>query len=269
MSKIYWTTEKNETEISGSERAWMDGLASDVAEGIMHLRSVGKRDRLRSLIHPDNPVAHHPLTGSGMPWEMAYSLMFHDGGWPGEAPLVTYDGHTINTFELVLNTALAVGSDAVKLAARLHGQCEIHAWVDGSDKAWLADIIDSGLKTGTLRHGVWYQSQIGDPDRKWLSMGWERVLALLAEDNTSPVVTSYSVCDVFPDMPESWTGTDDEWDDLSHADRWETSMVDICTNGKSLQLKPDDWQTFRFGHKLSVLDLLATDYDSRIKAAFE
>jgi hypothetical protein len=39
----------------------------------------------------------------------------------------------------------------VRFLARLHGQCEVHGWVAGKNRAWLADIIETGRETAILR----------------------------------------------------------------------------------------------------------------------
>lgn len=43
-----------------------------------------------------------------------------------------------NMHSVIANTALRAGSDAVKVAVRIDGHCEDHAWIEGSDRAWLA-----------------------------------------------------------------------------------------------------------------------------------
>lgn len=51
-----------------------------------------------------------------------------------------------------LNTALCIGNDALKLFARLHGQCEVHCWFEGrDDKDWLTGVIQHGLMAGLMR----------------------------------------------------------------------------------------------------------------------
>lgn len=139
------------------------------------------------------------------------------------------EGEPLNTFELVLNAALRVGGDAIKLFARLYGQCELHAWVAQANRRWLADIIEAGRASNIMR----------GPDalREWGT--WEGVIALLrnTRKHPGPVVTSYSVCDTF------------NFRDLK-----------ALRETKGLELKPDDWNTFYFGAGTSLLDVFAAEH---------
>ena len=49
-------------------------------------------------------------------------------------------------FAAELNTAVA-RSPSLRLAARIHGQCEIGLWVHPKDRAWLADRIMESLQS--------------------------------------------------------------------------------------------------------------------------
>lgn len=64
---------------------------------------------------------------------------------------------------LAANTALVLGSDAVKMAARIHAQCEIHGYFEGKNRKWAADIVRKGRQAGIFR----------------ANMGWEEVIDLL------------------------------------------------------------------------------------------
>jgi hypothetical protein len=94
-------------------------------------------------------------------------------------------GKPLRLSSLILNTALVAGSDPVRLLARLTGQCELHTYVEGPHRAWLADIIKEGLGTGVLR-------RFG-PDVENDHVGWPAVEALLGERDDGPVVVSDSV----------------------------------------------------------------------------
>lgn len=277
MSRIYFNTPSKTVAVMGSERAWMSVLVSDLATGLLHLRDYSRQKLLRSLVHPDHPLAKHSYTGGSMSWHTAYDLALTQGGWPGDKPLIQYDGKEIDGFQLILNSALTVGSDAVKLAARLHGQCEIHTWVEGPDRAWLAHVIDSGLQDGVFRAGR--------------SQGWDDVSCLLRENDTEPVVTSYSVTDDFPSymigdwMPpwpdgvpqvfDNLSDADqetrqiraDQWYELSGSEQWDISMNGLRADHRGLQLRPDNFRSYRFGHRLSVLDLFAHDWETRVRGA--
>jgi hypothetical protein len=137
-------------------------------------------------------------------------------------------------FDAALNTACAIGNDQVRLMARLHGQCEVHAFVVGQNRAWLAAIIRRGRETGVFR----------------ADQGWESVAELLASRDDCPVVTSYSVTRQFPN-PEIAGWVDDEDGEgfyrLSDAERWRRALEGLTAAGGGLEMKPEDWSQFYFG----------------------
>lgn len=291
MSRVYFHSPTRTAELRGSERAWLGGLVSDIAEGALSLRDPARADRLRALIHPDHYLAKQPTNGPGRAdgWATSYALLFGSSWDEDRTPLIQYNGKPVRTFSLALNTAALLGSDQIKLAARLHGQCEIHAWVDGPNRAWLADIMQAGLDSGVYRRRLQYPAA-PDYDRSeptWVPQGWEDVIALLRERDDEPVVTSYSVTDSFPTssvgdwMPPWPEGREEHWDalteeqqqarsdrsdawyDLDAAEQWRISMDGLRSSG-GLEMKPDDWETFRFTHQLTVLDLFAPDWEERL-----
>lgn len=161
------------------------------------------------------------------------------------APLLAWRGVEIATFDVGLNTALAIGSDPLKLAARLVGQAPIHPWVAGPDRTWLARIITRGLDDGVLRPGN----------------GWEQAATLLASRSEGPVVLAVS--EVFPDF--------DELAERGFADsaaQWDQAVAELkADTGARLQLTPTDWEGWRFEDGLSVLDLIAPGNADRLDAA--
>lgn len=208
--------------------------------------------------------------------------------------MLAWKGHRIKLFSLVLNTAVRVGSDPVKLAARLHGQCELHCWVDGKDRAWLAGIIARGLEDGVFRDVSAVTGSRGGP---LVEKGtWESVMQLLISRDDEPVVTSYSVCESFlssvyydwepaayikPDYisDDDWREMDTEqcveygkqgaWDQVPDVEKWRIGMEWLKSQHDGLQITPDNWDSFSFGHELSALDLLAPDYQERLDTAFK
>ena len=141
-------------------------------------------------------------------------------------------------FEMSLNTAMAIGSDPVRFCARVHGQCEIHGYVEGPNRAWLAEIIDEGLRTKILRH-----------ETQGYGEGWEDVAKLLRARDDCPVVTEYSVTGSFPQMPESWREREDcdEWYEIPEEARWETALRELRESGGWLEWQPKNWALVRFG----------------------
>ena len=149
-----------------------------------------------------------------------------------------------------LNTALALGSDAIKLLTRPHGQCEVHCWVDGPDRAWLAGIIREGRRLEILRSG----------------MSWEAAADMLESTASGPVVCSHTVCDSFPsfaclpeDHPIRKIEDDEDREEafylLSSDEMWDATTAGLRSQHGSLQITPSEWSAFRFGDRKSVFDL--------------
>jgi hypothetical protein len=149
------------------------------------------------------------------------------------------EGRSISVSSCALNTLLATGSDPMKLAARLHGQCELHCWVDGRNRHWLADIMAEGRASGIFRANA----------------GWEETIRLLKGRDTEPVVTSYSVGDGFPNAglavdagmwsppgdPDDEERDWDAWYDLPPDEQWEVCMKALRKTAGGLELRPDHW----------------------------
>jgi hypothetical protein len=137
--------------------------------------------------------------------QVAFNVLAFDGD-----VLTLPDGRTCDPFDANLNTAIALDSPVLSLAAHLHGQCEIHGWIAPGMRHWFANLIEDGRKRNVLRD----------------SMGWEEVAAFLRGNEDGRVVTSYSVCDGFPNrFVANWEPPPDDpdgdsWYDLSHEERW-------------------------------------------------
>jgi hypothetical protein len=240
VSRIYFTTQHEGTrEVLGSERAYMGMLCNDLASGLMpHWREdldailLGSmRGRLAAYA---SDAARHDIVRMYLRHED--QAVFHLNGEP------------LENFDLVLNTVLVMGSDPLCLLARLHGQCEIHAYVEGPNRAWMASLIRQGLAAGLYRRG----------------MGWESVADLLEQSDAEPVVTSYSVTGGFPghhvaeDLAPDGVDVDTWYDGLTDGQRWEHSIVGLRSRATSLtDLRPGNLRA-RFGHGKSMFDLLNT-----------
>jgi hypothetical protein len=168
------------------------------------------------------------------------------------------DGTQANVFETTLNTAVVMGSDHIRLLAKLHGQCEIHAYVEGPNRAWLADIIEQGIKDKVLR--VWEKDFYG---------GWPAVVELLRSRDDEPVVTSYSVTEQFPNRfvaseHGSWDATldNDRWYDLSDAEQWQFAMDGLRKQNESahLEIKPETFAQQGYGNGMSGFDIVSMLY---------
>jgi hypothetical protein len=270
MSRVYFHSPSGEVELLGGEQAHLRGLVYDLALGVLKVNDHDTAKRLRALL----PAGKLGAEEAGSPrWTAYYETAFRVAGDDDRTPLIQWRGRPLSTFSLALNTAAVLGNDAVKLAARIVGQGEIHAWVDGPNRAWVAGIMQAGLDSGVYRNGLWFEPALGG-ERKWEGMGWGDVITFLRSRDDEPVVMSYSVAGSFP-SPEAagWDRNDEgdydwgTWGDLNTAQHWHLGMEALRASGQGLEIKPDDWDDFRFTHTLSALDLRAQDWEERARRA--
>jgi len=290
VSRVYFHSPSGEAELWGGERAWLGCTCTHMARGLLDVQN--NHERVHELV-PDRP-GWEPYPAWPSPdyfarfqqWRQSVEISLSASLGEGR---LTWHGKPIDTFSLVLNTAARAGGNALKLAARIHGQCEIHCYAEGADRAWLAGIIDEGLETGVFRRGTGHGRE----------ESWEHVAAFLRERDDEPVVLSYSVCDQFPsrweagwepppgtDLRPSWAdpgdwatmgaeerekyhqaGRDECWGELETGERWRIAMDALRRKGGGLRLDPAGWGDFYFGHGLSVFDILAADFEERLSAA--
>jgi hypothetical protein len=167
-----------------------------------------------------------------------------------------WEGAPIGATALSLNTALAVGGDELRLAARIDAQCEIHGWVDGPHRGWIADVIERGLEVGLYRRSL-----------EGHDLGWSSVVDLLRSSSEGEIVTSFSVGDRFPSADAARLSEED-FDAASPAERWALAVRHLREDefGRLLEWRPDNWAAYRFEHGLSALDLVAEDWRARVEA---
>jgi len=254
VSRVYFNSPSATAELHGSERAWCGGLVQNIATGVLRVR--WNHEHLATFITPGHYLHHIEM---GPAWMSNLEMAFAAGGLSGE--VLQYEDRPIESFSLILNTAVLLGNEQVRLAARIHAQCELHAWVDGPNRAWLAGVILRGLEAGLYRPGG----------------GWEEVAELLGARDDEPVVMSYSVGDSFPNSsvrdwsPPVTLREDDEpdgaWYDLSAEEQWAISMEGLRARKGHLEIVPENPQPWRYGHGLSVLDITAPDWELRVRAA--
>lgn len=254
MSRIYFHSVDGDTEVHGSERAHFGGFCSDVTWTVISPfadESFGSRSILRNVFPPN----HYALKSDDF---LDSARLF----FRVSEEMITLGDKNVDLFSLTLNTALWLGSDPVKLGARLHGQCEIHAYVNGSNRDWLASIIAEGRRSLFFRDDV----------------GWESVIELLESADDSPVVTSYSVCSPFPNMeiadfkpPELIDGktsdlsgdTEPNWDawyNLSDREQWDMGIQGLRESdiNRLLELRPETWKNYYFGDGMNAMQLVNT-----------
>ena len=241
MSKIYFHSPDGESEVSVRERASFAGICHDLlmaAIGPIFDRA-DKPHWTRRMFPAD-----HYLKSPGVIRPEHYAQSLSTSLQASHVKLLLPE--PASGFELGLNTAMAIGGDALQLVAHIHGQCEIHAWAYGEDRKWLAQIIREGRKSGLYR----------------ADMGWESVIEHL-ESGSESVVMSYSVCESFPNpYVAGWRDTHpedegcDDWADLPDEKKWELAF-DAISKEEGLQMTPDrwEWPDFYFSPKVTGFDL--------------
>lgn len=257
MSRIYFHSPNGETEVLGAERAYLGKATHDASIGLL-LGAISPWQLRRALARKS--VAREAVGPHGVNERM---LSLALGTFGDDEPAFVVDGKPVDHWQLLLNTLIQHGGDGMRLAARIHAQCEIHCYVEGPNRAWLSDLIAESRREGLLR----------------ADMGWESVAELLDSRADEPVVMSYSVTDQFPNRWRStwvvpnagkeWESEDDEdaareedgaaWYALPESEKWRMGLEWLRTEGveKGLRLDPDEWADYRFGHSLTATDLIA------------
>lgn len=221
MSRIYFHSPSGDAEVRGWERASFGVLTDDLCARFM----------LTKFPNDAEVAALKEMFSIPSGYRDASLFLRHD--WEP-------------WFTVALNTTLRVGSDPIKLAARIHGQCEVHCWVAGPNRAWLARIIQQGREIGFYRR----------------DSGWEEVMVLLRSRDDEPVVLSYSVCESFPNAnhlpdPEGWDREklgSDWFYELSKEETWARAFPALVESGGGLELKPDGWSEFYFSGNESAFE---------------
>lgn len=255
MSRVYFHSPSGTAEVRGSERAHAAQLINNLLWTALQLDGFSVPHPFRVFLPPDaylHGITDDRFTDSLKTW-LAHS---HDSRicFPPDSPIAA--GESVSTFTVALNTALVIGSDPIKFLARLHGQCEVHSWVDGPNRPWLADIIESGSKTRILR-------EYG---------GWQSVLKLLRSRADEPVVMSYSVCESFPNRQLANWGDDpdgERWNQLATDERWRLALAGLRAQDGWLEMTPDRWDypDYHFGTGTTGFDVYSAMTTVRAKKA--
>lgn len=257
MSAIIWHTSDKSVRLSGAERGLMGCLTHDI-----FMAAIGRFDTYGAN---ETPWILKHIPASSWLHQSVKSKMTQDfRSWSvtsGDEGRLVVNGEFHRVFSTVLNTALVAGSGPIKLMARLHGQSELHCWVEGKNREWLASIIDKGFIQGVFRDRL-----------RGYSIGWEDVMTLLRSADDSPVVCSYSVCESFPnrkDLPafQDQEGEEEDaglyrWEALSDKERWDLAMLALRANHPTLELDPDAWEDYHFDNGLTAFDLVRGAYES-------
>lgn len=244
-------------QVRGMERAAMDFHTQKIAVGAAGLVSgMGPAWDDREAMQKFGPYLSKDFWAEGAAEKIARGLTssLRDMG------IFSWRGERIGMWSLVLNTALAVGSDPIRLCAKIHATCEIHGFFEGKDRDWFAGLIEEGLEDGVFRKD--FENLHGG---RW-SMGWPELIEQLRKNDTEPVVMSFTVTDGFPDPPEDWRPEVEdeerwnEWADLPYEEQFTLALAEIREDESRKPIGPETLRAYRFGHELSLLDLMRQDY---------
>jgi hypothetical protein len=239
MSRIHFHSPSDTLDIAAMERYHADFVCRD-----MLWQALGDENEAVDLLRPYLPDFWKRSDARDVKLFLNGSPSFGGG-------ILNIEGHELSVWNMGLNTALANGSDAVRLLARLHAQSEIHCWVDGPNRNWMADIIAAGRSEGVMRE----------------DMGWEELADFLRTRDDEPVVCSYSVCEGFPNygmLPESHRlkkreANREDIDDIIDAyyrmrwqTQWKLCMGELRTRTGLLEMKPEGWESYHFGDGITA-----------------
>lgn len=262
MSRIYFHAPHRTTEVRGSERAYMAGLASDMALAVLSMSDQDRDWIIPFLRDAPEYVAADLASEKRESRYGGFSTWFHVAHGGG----FELAGQFVGCTELALNTLIATRSPVLSLMAHLHGWCEEHGFVEAENARWLGDIIRNGRHDSILR-----------PEQ-----GWEDVLTLLAEvveSGQGPVVTSYSVCESFPnryllgsEFFVPWTEGQEEnpeddaarerWEKLSNDEAWALATDGLRTREYRREISPEE-QDIGYQSGASAFDLMAARWAER------
>lgn len=270
MSSIGFHSPQGTVSIHGPERANAHILCSDLlvmALGIQHEQDTEhRRSSLRRLV----PGLYQKETGSewihhSINFLRDFELYIRSDSRAG---LIHYRGG-INAFHAALNTAIVAGSDPIRLLARIDAQCELHGYVEGKNRAWLAGIVEEGIAQNILRT-AYDGSAYKDSEDDW--WGWQRLVQMLQEREDEPVVMSHSSGDHFPNLgilhEDGQSFSQKKWYALSSDEQWEQAMTALrhMNESQHLEISPDALPSDKWGNGLSGYDLRAMLDDEIVRS---
>jgi len=276
MSRIYFHSvdqHRGDTEevfVSGRARYNMSSQIDNIAWG-----------PLESLIeyNAKDFLEHYMKGGDYLRSEINTNRFLFMGymktGFRSDSFEIVLNQKPLALFPMKLNTALRMGSDPVKLAARIHASCEIWTWFKGENRNWIADIIEEGLNCHFFRKDDL----------------WENVVEFLRSDSKNDVVLSYSVCDQFPNHyianinqeiehklqkeikeDEDRDSDEEDWDDdiavsnyyydMTTDEQWDMAFKNLKDHPYyGDEIKPDNWKSFYYSHGCTTLDVEKDFYE--------
>jgi len=201
MSSIIFQTSRKRIEVCGSERYCISNIITEISLPYLRTR-LKKEGHLFYLETPEYLKDPHKRP------EPLHDLV-DIRNWLYTEPKL---------FPVKLNYVLELGNDILILAARIHGQCEIHGYIRAKNAKWVARILTRGLSTNHRHFKIFRENE------------WYEVVDLLRSTKET-VVMSYSVCN-------------DPIEDYKTED-WE-SMLSKLHKDKTLELRPAGWYNFHF-----------------------
>lgn len=189
MAVITFKTRTNEAHVRRAERAFLDHLVNGIFYGILEdepdcLREIIVCESIDQKIQEwqDEIDCGQYRSAARIKLEIRELTRLQlSAGWHLGFSAPSYTQETMDPWPYALNTALSMASDPLKLLIFIHAQCEMHLWVGGKNRKWMADLIEKGLKGGIYRQ----------------KMGWESVIELLRASVRGPLVTEFSGSDSF------------------------------------------------------------------------
>lgn len=245
MSAIYCTTRSRETSLPGGERAramYLIGEITGRALGVDTDRGERRADR----ILPDDyypyvrmrramdretrtPVEEFSAWAVTM-WLMGQSELRIV---PGPSYVIQKSVETATTqslAETVLNTAIAHGTEAEALLARISGSVEDGMLVRAEDRGWLAQIIAAGTREGQALH----------PQRQRWSAVAQHLADFVADPGPALITCSqgYSVRDLgakaagIPDIADAATREEawEAWEGVETVEQWDRWIDSIAAD---------------------------------------
>lgn len=261
MSSLTFLTADAEASVSGREHHKFSSLLTDLAwrsiQRVCDPSEVYGPSPLRHAVDLPDWVARH----KGPEFARMFRLLLAGTGeelvnLPGRPAVATM-------LDVKLNTVVHNYSAPVALAGRLCAQAEVNGWIDGSDRKWLADLIDQGRRLP-------YPAEVADtpylaqhnlfadePSVNGRYDGWQGVVEMLRVGDGIVVLSSSSAGEGFPSR--MWAGREGQdrdefhhwWEQADATARWEASERGLREETEqacpALRIAPDSLHDRQFG----------------------
>lgn len=234
MSYIEFESINRLVNVAGSERGHFGTYANKVVWSVLcdatdPIRQDG--NPLKSVIPSSNHV--HQIAAD-RPQEIQKALrLFVECG--RSTDVYNIQGQP-TVFSVAVNTAYRLGCDFVKMAMRIHAQCECSAWIKAENYAWVARIIDEGLRVGFYRR----------------HQGWSKLAAWLRECTDPHIVLNHtSGCGFMSEFAHDFDGDEDDREKL-----WNYAITQLIESGGGREIKPQGWNDFYFTNGATAFHVL-------------